>query len=141
MIAYLLNKRKYRPPLIVYLNNEFSSCNTIIHHNKFYISPLQLTPLDFLRNHTSTSHPIPSKSPDPPPSTISLKTAEVAIDLVNTFESRYADDYESLIGDALRIHSSASASSSSSENELEVSNLCVSILKSKLVVIELFNPL
>nr|CDS34235.1 BCL2 apoptosis inhibitordomain containing protein [Hymenolepis microstoma] len=60
------------------------------------------------------------------PGMIGSKTTEVAIDLVNTFESRYADDYESLIRDALRIHSSVSAtdSSSSSEVELDGSLLC-----------------
>lgn len=65
------------------------------------------------RSSTSSSRPLPSNEL---PSTVSSKTIDIAIDLVNTFVSRYADDYKSLIDDALRIHSS-----SSSETDLGVS--------------------
>lgn len=71
----------------------------------------------------SPRYSLSSSQPPHPnlPSVISSKTADVVIDLVNTFESRYADDYESLIGDALLIHNSVSATdSSASEVELDV---------------------
>ncbi|VDO03348.1 unnamed protein product [Rodentolepis nana] len=79
----------------------------------------------FLLQISSVSPRYSLSSSQPPhpnlPSVISSKTADVVIDLVNTFESRYADDYESLIGDALLIHNSVSATdSSASEVELDV---------------------
>ncbi|VUZ44364.1 unnamed protein product, partial [Hymenolepis diminuta] len=61
----------------------------------------KLSSMEFHRFSTSSSRKLPR--------TISSKTTDIAIDLVNTFESRYAHDYESLIDDALRIHSSSSS--------------------------------
>ncbi|KAM7532623.1 hypothetical protein Aperf_G00000131205 [Anoplocephala perfoliata] len=58
-------------------------------------------------------------------STISSKIQEIAIDLVNTFETRYAADYENLVDDALLVHNGVSAvnsSSSSEDTELDVTN-------------------
>lgn len=53
-------------------------------------------------------------------STISSEIQEIAIDLVNTFETRYAVDYENLVDDALLVHNGASAVNSSSSEDTEI---------------------
>ncbi|VDK38296.1 unnamed protein product [Taenia asiatica] len=61
------------------------------------------------------------------PDNISNTTKAVAVDLVNTFESRYTEGYKSLVTDALHVHNSTTSnsatttSSSSDEGELDPS--------------------